>query len=128
MTALSDALETAQTRAVAVLAKQYIGGIKDVEAVAAALDAVGLTDEVDRQRWLATLDVIREGGGEAPAETNGKPKPEPATQKQKDYIVDLCQKANLPYPEEVRTKDEAHAIIEALQAGTYDPATWRVPF
>lgn len=129
MTALSDALESSQARAVAVLAKEYVGGVRDVEAVAAALDAIGLTDEVDRQRWLASLDVIREGGGEAPAETNGaKAKTEPATDKQKAFIAKLCDEKQQPYPDDVRTKDEAHAIIESLQAGTYDAAKWRVPF
>ena len=129
MSALSDALESSQARAVAVLAKEYVGGVRDVEAVAAALDAIGLTDEVDRQRWLASLDVIREGGGEAPAETNGtKAKAEPATEKQKAFIVKLCDEKQQPYPDDVRTKDEAHMIIEALQAGTYDAEKWRVPF
>ena len=120
MSALSDALQSSQARAVAVLAKEYVGGVRDVEAVAAALDAIGLTDEVDRQRWLASLDVIREGGGEAPAETNGaKQKVEPATDKQKAFIAKLCEEKGQPYPDDVRTKEDGHAIIESLQAGTY---------
>lgn len=127
VSALSEALEAAQTRAVAVLAKQYVGGTRAAEQVDEALVAIGLTDDVDAKRWFAALDVIRDGGGDAPAETNGKAK-QSATDKQKDYIAKLCQEKNQPYPDDVRTKDEAHEIIESLQAGTYDPARWRVPF
>lgn len=128
MTALSDALEQAQTRAVAVLAKQYVGGAADEAEVAARLDAVGLTDAIDRGRWLAALDVIREGGGEAPAETNGTRKDDPMSDKQRDYILKLCSERNLEPPDSPLTKSQASEIIDSIDRGTYDPAKWKVPF
>lgn len=131
MTALSEALEAAQTRAVAVLAKQYVGGTKDAETVAASLEAVGLTDDVDRVRWFAALEVIRDGGGEAPAETNGKPKAEPATEAQTRFIGKLLDDKGInpdDFPNRPLTKADAHEVIESLQAGAYDPAKWTVPF
>ena len=41
MSALADALAQAQTRAVAALGKQYVGGQLDSDAVRIALDSVG---------------------------------------------------------------------------------------
>ena len=131
MTALSDALEQAQTRAVAVLAKQYVGGEKAGDDLRHALDALGLTDAVDQNRWIIALEVIRNGGGEAPAETNGKPKPEPASDKQTAFIAKLlAEKGVVPddFPDSPLTKDQAHEIIDTLQAGTYEPSKWKLPF
>ena len=131
MTALSDALEQAQTRAVAVLAKQLMGGTRDVDHVKASLESIGLTDEVDAQRWLLALAIIRDGGGEAPAEPNGKPKPEPASDKQTAFIAKLlAEKGVVPddFPDSPLTKDQAHEIIDTLQAGTYEPSKWKLPF
>ncbi len=47
MTALADALTAAQSRAVAALGKQYVGGTMDEDAVRIALDSVGLSDPAD---------------------------------------------------------------------------------
>ena len=128
MSALAEALQAAQTRAVAVLAKQYVGGTKTEGEVTGCLEAVGLTDEVDRLRWLAALDVIRDGGSEAPAETNGKSKDEAATQKQLDLILKLCRDKQLVPPDQPLTKSDASEIIDSIDAGTYDPAKWKLPF
>lgn len=128
MTPLSDALVAAQTRALATLQKAYVAGAIDAEAFTLGAEACGIHNPVDMAHLLAALDVMREWGAALPAEPNGKPKPEPATDKQKAFIADLCQRANVPYPDDVRTKDEAHEIIESLQAGTYDAEKWRVPF
>lgn len=131
MTALSEALEAAQTRAVAVLAKQYVGGAKGAAEVTEALEAVGLTDSVDRLRWFSALEVIRDGGGEAPAETNGKPKAEPATEAQTRFIGKLLDEKGISpddFPNKPLSKEDAHEVISSLQAGTYDPAKWTVPF
>lgn len=131
MTALSEALEAAQTRAVAVLAKQYVGGTIGDGQVHDSLTAIGLTDDVDARRWLEALDVIRDGGGEAPAEANGKPKSEPATEAQTRFIGKLLdEKAISPddFPNKPLSKEDAHEVISSLQAGSYDPSKWTVPF
>ncbi|MGH2835408.1 MAG: hypothetical protein ACRDUT_00140 [Mycobacterium sp.] len=131
MTALSDALAAAQARAVAALAKQYIGGKMDSAEVATDLAAIGLRDEVDAEQWLHALDLIREAGGEAPAEakppTNGR-EPEPATDSQLSYIGKLADDKGYAAPEGPLTKDQASSIITALKAGTYNPDEYAVPF
>lgn len=131
MTALSDALAVAQARAVAALAKQYVGGTLDVEAVSAALEAVGLTDSVDKARWLAALDVIREGGGEAPAETQpvrNDRDTKQASKAQLDLIRTMCEERKVVQPDTPLTWDQAHEIIDSLKAGTYNPDKWKLPF
>ena len=127
MTALADALQAAQARAVQALGKQYVGGATDVEAVSASLDAIGLTDTVDKTRWLAALDIIRATGGEAPSEQ--KPvEAKPATDKQLAFIRKLADEKHTVEPNKPLTTETASQVIEALQAGTYDPDEWTVPF
>lgn len=78
MSALADALVAAQRRALAAVEKQYAAGKLEPDAVREKLTAIGLTDDVDADRLIAALDLIREYGAPLPAEpTNGSaPKPE----------------------------------------------------
>ena len=130
MTALADALTAAQTRAVAALGKQYVGGTMDEDAVRMALASIGLEDQTDTNRWLSALDVIRETGAAMPRENGATEKPpEPMTPAQRSLIERLVQEKNVAAPDlEQRTKAEAHEIIDSLKAGTYDPVKWSIPF
>ena len=130
MTALADALTAAQSRAVAALGKQYVGGTMDEDAVRIALDSIGLQDPADTNRWLAALDILRETGAALPSANGATEKPpEPMTPAQRSLIERLVQEKNVAAPDlEQRTKQEAHEIIDTLKAGTYDPAKWSIPF
>jgi len=131
MSALAEALIAAQRRALAAVEKQYAAGKLEAEAVREKLTAIGLTDDVDADRLLAALDLIREYGAPLPAEPtpNGEPKkPEPASDAQLAFIAKLVKEKKASPPDTPLTKVEAHEIIDTLQAGTYDAAKWTVPF
>jgi hypothetical protein len=128
VSALADALAASQSRAVAALAKQYVGGTIDRDDVEASLGLIGLTDETDTQRWIAALDIIRQMGAELPRE-NGKPKQDdPASEAQWTLIRRLADERTLTAPEPPLTKAQASEIINELKAGTYDPSKYVVPF
>lgn len=131
MSALADALAQAQTRAVAALAKQYVGGQLDEDAVRIALDSIGLQDPADTNRWLAALTILRETGAAVPTGNGAsteKP-PEPMSAAQRSLIERLVREKGVTPPDlEQRTKQEAHEIIDSLKAGTYDPVKWSIPF
>lgn len=130
MSALADALTAAQTRAVAALGKQYVGGTMDEDAVRIALDSIGLQDPADTNRWLAALDILRETGAALPSANGTAEKPpEPASDAQLQLIEKLCREKNVTQrPDLPLTKQEAHEIIDTLKAGTYDPVKWSIPF
>ncbi len=130
VTALADALVQAQSRAVAALGKQYVGGTMDEDTVRMALASTGPEDQTDTNRWLAALAVIRETGAAMPRENGAAEKPpEPMTPAQRSLIELLVTEKNVPAPDlEQRTKQEAHEIIDTLKAGTYDPVKWSIPF
>lgn len=129
MTALADALTAAQSRAVAALGKQYVGGTMDEDAVRIALDSIGLQDPADTNRWLAALTILRETGAAVPTGNGATAEPEPASNAQLQLIEKLCREKNIEHrPDLPLTKADAHEIIDTIKAGTYDPSKWRVPF
>lgn len=130
MSALAEALVAAQTRAVAALGKQYVGGAVDAETVRADLESIGLTDDVDTTRLLAAWDILHSTGAPAPSETNGATAkgPEPATDAQLALIARMVAEKNVTGPDLPITKQNAHEIIDSLKNGSYDPAKWKVPF
>lgn len=131
MSALAEALVAAQTRAVAALGKQYVGGAVDAETVRTDLESIGLTDDVDTTRLLAAWDILRSAGQSAPGEqtTNGgERKPEPATDAQLALIARMVAEKNVTGPDLPITKQNAHEIIDSLKNGSYDAAKWKVPF
>lgn len=132
MTALSDALTAAQRSALAALEKAYVAGRIEPDALTAALEAVGISDPVDTAFLLAALDVLREWGVAAPTMSERvareDPSQQPASKAQLDYIGRLCDEKQAERPDEPLSKAEASEIIDALQAGTYDPAKYHVPF
>lgn len=128
MTPLSDALTAAQQRALSALGKAYVGGQVEREAYIESLKACGVTDPVDLAYLLASLDVLREWGAPVPAETNGKPE-EPMSDKQRGFIDQLVREKNVTAPDlDGLTKAKASDLINELQAGTYDPQKWQIPF
>ena len=129
MTALTDALEAAQRRAVTSLAKQYVGGALDEDEVRVALNSIGLSDPADTNRWVASLDILRETGAELPRENGAKQKvDELASEAQWTLIRRLADERTLTAPEPPLTKAQASETINELKAGTYDPSKWNPGF
>ena len=133
MTALSDALTAAQRSALAALEKAYVAGAIDSEAMVAALESAGISDPVDTAFLLSALDVLKEWGVAAPnlterlARENGTN--EPASDKQRALIADLCRRKNVSQPDLAGlTKPKASELIDSLNDGSYDPQKWSVPF
>ena len=121
MSALADALVAAQTRAVGALAKQYVGGQLDSDAVRIALDSVGLTDPADTERWINALDILKATGASVPngdAPTNERP----SSPAQRSLIDKLCEERGIVKPQaHPRLFAEASAIIEKIKAGRFVP-------
>ena len=138
MTPLSDALTAAQRAALAALEKAYVAGQIDHETMSDRLIGCGITDTVDIDFLIVSLNVLREWGVAAPtmservARENGS---EPMSDKQRDYIMRLFgegkHRGEMPLdPADFAglTKAQASELIGSLQRGTYDPEKWRVPF
>jgi hypothetical protein len=137
VTPLSDALTAAQRSALAALEKAYVAGQIEREDFAQCLKEVGISDPVDISFLVSALDVLREWGVSAPTMSerlsrgpNGQPMQEFASDSQQQFIRDLCKRKNVPEPDAMGalTKAAASEIIDALNAGTYDPQKWSVPF
>jgi hypothetical protein len=131
MTVLSDALTAAQARAVAALAKRYVGGtLAEDETPEQVLRGIGLADPTDTAHLIAAWDFLRDSGVDAPTEQapRAEAPAEPASEKQWEFISDLCKQKSAPLPHEPLTKVQASEIIGDLQAGTYDSDKWAVPF
>lgn len=43
-------------------------------------------------------------------------------------IAQLCKQNNVPEPDVIVSKEQAHEIIDALKAGTYNADAYNVPF
>src|SRR5437763_10087637 len=108
MSALAEALVAAQRRALAALEKAYVAEKIDKEELSRQISLIGLTDTVDGDFLLASLDVLKEWGAPVPAEPKGS-ESELATDKQKQLIRDLCGRKNQPEPEDfdLLTKKQA---------------------
>jgi len=131
VSALAEALVAAQRRALAAVEKQYAAGKLESGDVREKLTAIGLTDDVDADRLIAALDLIREYGATLPTEPRGngaRPDDNAATDAQLALIADLVQKHKLEPPDMPLTKADASAIITDMKAGSYDAAKWKVPF
>ena len=132
MSALAEALLAAQRQAVASLSKAYVGNHVDPEEFHSALDRIGLRDAVDQGLLVEALRVLKTYGGEAPKATGqtaeSRKAPEQASDAQRKYIADLCKQKNVEPPDVIVSKEQAHEIIEALKAGTYNADAYTVPF
>ena len=138
MTALSEALVAAQRRAIAALEKAYVAQMVDRSMLDQQLNAIGCTDSVDQEHLYAALDIIQTWGASLPQASrhgNGNSPDAPpalASDKQKAFIVKLLNEGNFPVIASqdlnAMSKQRAHEIIEALQANSYDPSVYDVPF
>lgn len=136
MSALADALVAAQRRALAATQKAYVAGHINHEDAVAEINAYGLTDQVDIDFLLASLDVVRLRGAELPAEGNGTPAQtdSPATDAQRARVYRDLEKtrgqdiAQAVSREPSLTKAQASEIIDSIAKGSYDAAKWEVPF
>ena len=135
VTALDFALGDARRAAIVALGKRYVRSTDepDPDEYRAEFKALGFNDEVAVEFLLVGWRILRETGAEAPAETKPTPEQptaetEPATDKQWGFIRQLCREKNLAEPDTSLTKATASTVIEQLQAGTYKPEEWAVPF
>ena len=122
LSALAEALVAAQSRAVAALGKQYVGGQLDSDAVRIALDSVGLTDPSDTERWLNALDIIRETGAAMPNGDTPGTSEKPSSLAQRNLIDKLCDERGIVRPQShPRTFAEASAVIDKIKRGSFNP-------
>lgn len=133
VTALSEALLTAQRGALAAIQKAYLAHAFEDDALFEQLDAIGCTDVVERDLLRECLDTMRTYG-HAPAPTNGaaatKPpaEDEPASEAQWKLIRRLADERGQVAPDGPLTKAQASAAITELKAGTYSADRYTVPF
>ena len=128
MTPLSDALTTAQRRALAALEKAYVAEQVDAEQFTAGLATCGISDPIDVAFLLSALDVLREWGVQAPTMAE-RVADEKMSDKQRDYIAKLAAEKRVTPPDTLGlTKAKASELINALQNDSYEPEQWVVPF
>ena len=130
MSALAEALLAAQRQAIGALAKAFVAGKIGGEALSVELDRIGLRDTVDQGLLLESLSVVQTYGGEPPKPTGttGVKMPEQPSDAQRNFIAKLCKERDLPEPDVIVSKEQAHEIIDALKAGTYNAGAYSVPF
>ncbi len=131
MSALGQALEASQAKAVAALGRAYVRREEtpDDELFAGLLHKIGLDDDVAIAFLLAAWGVLREEKAQPPGEQAPAAKPsEPATDAQWKYIRKLADDKGTTAPGGPLTKEKASAVIEQLQAGTYKADDYEVPF
>ena len=130
MTPLTDALTTAQRRALAALEKAYVAEAIDADELRQQLAGFGVDDPIDVSFLTHALDVCREWGVGSPTMTERVVREtEPMSTKQREYIEKLAQekKMHLRPGFEGMSKEQASQTINELQAGTYDQQA-HVPF
>jgi hypothetical protein len=141
MTALAEAVLTAQRQAIAALSKAYLANDAspdDSERITTAreglrdsLNAIGCRDTIEQDYLLTALEYLRQLGAQAPA-ANGSAKPdtghELASADQMRYAQDLADKAGTVLPDYTLTKGNASKLIDQLKAGTYNADEWTVSF
>jgi len=132
---LTDALRAAQARAIAALGKRYVTADYSPELdeeMMLYLHQMGCADTVEQGQLLTAWKVLRSTGVAAPSESAPKAEPaeEKASQKQRDYIADLCKQRNLEPPDKdwPLTKETASDLIDDIKSGSYDSAKYQVQF
>jgi hypothetical protein len=135
MSALTQALEASQNKAVAALGKAYVrrDETPDDELFTGLLKKIGLDDDVAIAFLLSAWSILREQREQPPGEqaapaANG----ELSTEAQRSFIDKLMDDAGQVRLDRADldrlSKDKASALISDLKAGTYDPAKWDVGF
>ncbi len=131
MSALGQALEASQGKAVAALGKAYIRREEtpDDDLFRGLLVKIGLDDDTAITFLLAAWSVLREEKAQPPGEQQPAAKSsEPATDAQWKYIRKLADEKGTTAPGGPLTKEKASTVIEQLQAGTYKADDYEVPF
>jgi len=128
VTALAEALLTAQRGALAAMQKAFVRGALTGPDFKTRLDAIGCSDVTDGDTMISALNVMREFGAEPPQPTKPDTGSEPASDRQTAYIQKLADERGTVAPDYKLTKDNASKVIEQLKAGTYNPDEWTVPF
>ncbi len=131
MSALGQALEASQAKAVAALGKAYVrrDEAPDDELFAGLLHKIGLDDDVAIQFLLAAWAVLREEKAAPPGEQAPAAKPDAeASEAQWSLIRKLADEKRTTAPVGPLSKAEASTIIDALAKGTYKPDDYEVPF
>ncbi len=128
MTALADALRAAQAQAIAALSKAYVAEHTTGLALVEMLDSIGCTDRVEQTQLLASLETLKNFGATAPEPAKPDTSHEPASEAQMKYLRDLADRKGTTAPDYIPTKANASKIIDQLNAGTYNPDEWTVPF
>ena len=133
MSALGQALEASQAKAVAALGKAYVRREEtpDDDLFRGLLVKIGLDDDTAITFLLAAWSVLREEKAQAPAEQAMSPVGlgnDPATEAQWNLIRKLADDKGTTAPAGPITKATAHIVIDKLKAGTYKADDYEVPF
>jgi hypothetical protein len=131
--ALAAALEASQAKAIAALGKAYVRRDEepDQDLFRQLMKGMGLDDDFAITFLFHAWDVLREQREQPPGAENGQPakEDEPASERQLSYIASLADEKGHTAPDTAGlTKAKASELISELQAGTYDPEKWEVPF
>ena len=131
MSALADALNAAQAKAIAALEKAYVANAFEDDRMREQLDAIGCTDAVDQGFLIECLDTLRVYG---PMPTGTSYSERRTNDKPTDAQMTLVGKLVANLPEDQRpdlagaTRAQASELIDSLKTGSYDAAKWTVPF
>lgn len=131
MTALTQALEASQAKAIAALGKSYIRRTDDPDdsLYAAMLAGLGVDDELGVSFLLASWAVLREQRDQPPGEQAPAAKTtEPASDAQWSLIRKLADEKGTTAPVGPLSKAQAHTVIDQLKAGTYKADDYEIPF
>ncbi len=134
MSALGQALEASQAKAVAALGKAYVRreATPDDDLFRGLLVKIGLDDDTAITFLLAAWSVLREEKAQPPGEQAanplGNPSKDPATDAQWQLIRKLADEKGTTAPAGPITKATAHIVIDKLKAGTYKADDYEVPF
>ena len=119
MTALNEALLSAQRAAIAAMQRAYLAGAMDVDEVSENLDSIDLLDVLQRRALLNAWAICKSLGATSEPAFSPAPRPEvvdEATQAQRDLIARLSdergQVADMPVG---MTKAQASKMIEDLK-------------
>jgi len=130
MSALSDAVEVAQRKAIVALGSRFIRGAAEpkTDEYREMLNLLGCTDDTEVTWLIASWTVLREEKAAAPGEPVASraaaTEEKPASDRQWERIRRDCKTAGVEVPQGPLTMRQASETIEQLAAGTYEP----VPF
>ncbi len=133
MSALGQALEASQAKAVAALGKAYVRREEqpDDDLFRGLLVKIGLDDDTAITFLLAAWSVLREEKAQPPGEQAPSSVGlgnDPATEAQWNLIRKLADDKGTTAPAGPITKATAHIVIDKLKSGTYKADDYEVPF